>query len=49
VVGGFAHIASPVSTGGGSDVATTGVHPAERAEWQDGVPGRTAGYLEPGT
>jgi hypothetical protein len=26
-----------------------GVHPAERAEWQDAVPGWTAEYLEPGT
>ena len=26
-----------------------GVHPAERAEWQDSVPGWTAEYLEPGT
>ena len=25
-----------------------GVHPAERAEWQDAVPGWTAEYLEPG-
>ena len=25
-----------------------GVHPAERAEWQDSVPGWTAEYLEPG-
>jgi hypothetical protein len=26
-----------------------GVHPAERVEWQDAVPGWTAEYLEPGT
>ena len=26
-----------------------GVHPAERAEWADSVPGWTAEYLEPGT